>query len=97
MIPFPSVNIDDYLRQAATDIITILTSPPSTTTPTLQAGDPVRNALLELATLLNRAKPLPKLSSPPPSNQPTNTTNTSVPRVSFPNTTTTDNDKYHNK
>ncbi len=44
----------NFLKQAATDIITILTRSPSTTTPSLQAGDPVRNALLELATQLNR-------------------------------------------
>ena len=51
-IPFPQVKLDDFLRQAATDIITILTKPPSSTTPSLQSGDPVRNALLTLATQL---------------------------------------------
>ena len=58
-IPFPQIKLDDYLRQAATDIITILTQPPSTTTPSLQAGDPVRNALLTLATQLKRIEPMP--------------------------------------
>ena len=55
-IPFPKVSLDDFLRQAATDIISILTAPPSTTAPSLQAGDPTRNALLEIATVLNRAE-----------------------------------------
>ena len=58
-IPFPQVKLDDFLRQAATDIITILTAPPSTTTPALQAGDPTRNALLEIATVLNRVETMP--------------------------------------
>ena len=54
-IPFPEVKIDDFLRQAATDIITILTHPPPTTVPSLQAGDSTKNAILELASILNRA------------------------------------------
>ena len=58
-LPFPQVNISDHLRQAASDIITILTSPPSTTVPSLKAGNPTRNALLELATQLKRIEPLP--------------------------------------
>lgn len=54
------------MRQAATDIISILTAPPSTTVPSLQAGDPTRNALLEIATVLNRTEKLPVTSSPTP-------------------------------
>ena len=38
-IKFPEIHLDDFLKQAATDIIAILTSPPSTTTPSLHAGD----------------------------------------------------------
>ena len=82
IIPFPSVTTTDYLKQAATDIITILTSPPSPTTPSLQAGDPIRNALLDLATLLNRAQPLPAPSPYPTENT---TKNIPVPRVSNTN------------
>ena len=62
VIPYPEVKIDDFLRQAATDIITILTTSPSTTTPSLQAGDVTKNALLDIATILHRADDLP---SPP--------------------------------
>lgn len=58
-IPFPVIKIDDYLRQAASDIITILTSSPSTTVPTLNAGDKACNALLEIVTILNQATDLP--------------------------------------
>ena len=49
----------DFLIQLAKDIITLLTQPPSTTSPSLEAGDPIRNALLELATQLGRIDSLP--------------------------------------
>ena len=52
-IPFPEVKIDDFLRQAATDLISILTHPPPSTVPSLEAGDATKNALLKLALLLN--------------------------------------------
>ena len=60
VVPFPKVSTDDFLRQAATDIITILTEPPSSTTPTLEAGDGTRNALLKIAETLKRADKLPE-------------------------------------
>ena len=68
-VPFPQVKLVAFLKQAATDIITILTSPPSTTTPSLEAGDPVRNVLLTLATQLHRIDTIPepvKIDSPTP-------------------------------
>ena len=52
--PFPNIKTIDFLHQAATDIVDILKNPPSTTTPSLSAGDPVRNALLTLATQLKK-------------------------------------------
>ena len=58
-IPFPEAKLHDFLIQAALDIIKLLTQPPSTTTPTLKAGDPVRNALLKLATQLERTESFP--------------------------------------
>ena len=58
-IPFPQVGLTDHLRQAANDIVTILTQPPSTTVPSLASGDPTRNALIELATQLQRIEPIP--------------------------------------
>ena len=63
--PFPAVKLTDHLKQAAGDIVNILTAPPSTTTPSLAAGDPVRNALLTLATQLNRVEPIPLLETIP--------------------------------
>ena len=46
VIPFPKVKIEDFLRQDVNAIIKNLTDPPSTTTPSLQAGNPIRNGLL---------------------------------------------------
>ena len=60
VIPYPEVKLEDFLRQAASDIITILTPPPSTTiTSSLQAGDTTKNALLDIATIFHRADDLP--------------------------------------
>ena len=58
-IPIPKVGLDDFLRQVAIDISTILTAPPSITTPSLEAGDPTRKALKQIAETLNRAEILP--------------------------------------
>ena len=55
IIPFPEVKLQDYLCQAAGNIISILTlTPASTITPSLEAGNPVRSALVTLATQLYR-------------------------------------------
>ena len=48
-IIFPQVNLTDFLKQAASDIVNILSKPPSYNVPSLKAGDPVRNALFTLA------------------------------------------------
>ena len=53
-IKFPKVDINDFLRQAATDIITLLTNPPPPLILSLSAGDDTYNAILQLATILNR-------------------------------------------
>ena len=56
-IHFPETSVDDFLKQAAFDIISILTNPPNTSTcPSLRAGDATRNALLDLAKLLHNDK-----------------------------------------
>ena len=56
--------MEDFLRQAAGDIVSMLTLTPSTTTPSLHVDDPVRNALLTLATQLNRVQSILEQSSP---------------------------------
>jgi len=40
-ILFPQVKLKDYLVQSAEDIITLLTQPPSSTTPSLQEGEKI--------------------------------------------------------
>ena len=59
-IPFPKVSADDFLKQAATDIINILSHPPSTTTLSLQIGDETRNGLVKVAKALNRVEKIPE-------------------------------------
>ena len=61
-IPFPEVKLEDFIRHALSDIITLLTDPPSTTTVSLQAGNETQNALLQIATILNRTSPWIKTS-----------------------------------
>ena len=41
-VPFPRVTLKDHIQQAAEDITNILKKSPSTTVPSLQAGDPVK-------------------------------------------------------
>lgn len=65
-IPYSKVTLDDFLRQSATDLITLLTSPSANTTISLEGGDTTRNALLKLAKILNRAEKKPNLDPPPP-------------------------------
>ena len=77
-VPFPQVTVTDFLKQAASDISTILTQPPSTNIPTLKAGDPVRNALLDLSTQLQRIDQLPLDSTSKPTTPPLQA---SYPRV----------------
>ena len=84
-LPFPSVTLTDHLKQAASDIVTILTQPPSTTAPSLAAGDPVRNALLTLATQLKQVQPIPEPVKPPRVSSPAPVT--SPPRVQAPPST----------
>ena len=63
VITLPRVKLEDFLRQAANDILFLLANPSSITTPSLQAGDPIRNGLLQLATLLKRMKILQTLKA----------------------------------
>jgi hypothetical protein len=55
-IPFPSISTEDYLKQAAGDILTILRNPPAAL-PSLSYGDATKNALVQIAQLLGRATP----------------------------------------
>ena len=99
-IPFPQVRLQDHLKQAAEDIITILTQPPKNTVPSLRAGDPVRNALLDIAAQLKRvddipaqttdSTPTPTLENPTPANNTPRNQNARLPRVVTPEHQTTE-------
>ena len=87
-INFPTVTTDDFLRQATTDIVKLLTTPLSGIGPTLAAGDDTSNAILKIARLLNRSDKIPKSLPPVPPNPvsaprvlPIVTQNVSLPRV----------------
>jgi len=59
--PYPSVRLADFLHQAATDIILILSKPSKLSIPSLQAGEDLNNSILEIATLLKRIDIIPIL------------------------------------
>ena len=60
--PLPEIATEDYLKQAATDIVSILQSLP-TSTPSLKLNKTTRHALTYIANILNRAAPVPKVPS----------------------------------
>jgi hypothetical protein len=70
--PFPNVSTEDYLKQAASDILSILQKSPSTL-PYLAYRDATNNAIVHIATLLGRAAapPVPPDVPTPPTNLPT--------------------------
>ena len=59
-LPLPKVNLEDHLCQAADDLVTILTSPPSPQNPSLREEDQVQKELLDIATQLQRVEKLPQ-------------------------------------
>ena len=58
-IPLPQTSTEDYLKQASSDILSLLKNRP-TSLPYLQAGSTTKNAIEKMAHLLNRAEPRPK-------------------------------------
>ena len=91
-IPFPEVTTDTLLRQASQDIVSILQNPPKPL-PYLDAGDETQNALLKIATLLQRATKPPQantLPAPTPGiSTPAPVIPASLPRVHLPRLITT--------
>ena len=84
-VPFPKVTLKEHLIQAADNIVSILTKPPSITVPNLQAGEQVQNALLDIATQLRRVEKNPNrpelLAGPPRVQETTDTHTRQVTRV----------------
>ena len=64
VVTFPAVKTEDFPKQAALDIISILTRPPSSTNVKLEAGDETRNALLKIAQALHRVEKITTIEAP---------------------------------
>ena len=58
-IPIPSQSLDDHLKQAVHDILTIIKNPQKTTLPLLHYNDSTAHAIKQTATLIQRAVELP--------------------------------------
>ena len=69
---FLQVKLQDFLKQAASDIVSILAKQPSTNVPLLAAGDETKNAILQLASIFKRAVKITHLQE---------VTDKSLPRV----------------
>lgn len=63
-LTFPLVKLKDHLYQSADDITHLLLHRPSSTVPFLEAGDPTRNAILNLSQLLKRVEYIPAIDIP---------------------------------
>ena len=79
VVPVPETNLEDFLRQAAGDIVHLLTQPPSNLYPSLKAGDPIRNTLVELSTQLGSITSLTPTETVKPNSSPKK--RTASPRV----------------
>ena len=66
VVPFPQVKRDEFHKQAALDIISILTNPISSTIIKVEAGDETRNTLLKNEYALKRVEQLPTLHNEQP-------------------------------
>ena len=74
-VPFPKVGQDEYLRQTADDLLTLLENQPQASVyPSLQFGSPTKNAYVEIARILKRltspTDPAPSPSLVPPVDAP---------------------------
>ena len=55
------MNLEDHLRKASSDIISILTNPPKLPSMTFTTGDPVYTGLLKIAEIFITAEKIPTL------------------------------------
>ena len=53
-IDFPAVKIDDFLTQAAENIIKVLKNPPAPIVPSFEAGYETNNSILKLALIFDQ-------------------------------------------
>jgi hypothetical protein len=54
-VPFPETTTEEYLRQIASDLVTILKTKNIKTSPNLEYGNKVMDAFQQIATILQRA------------------------------------------
>jgi hypothetical protein len=64
-VPFPKVTNDEYLRQTATDMLTLLQDQAVHPIPLLTYGSPITNAYIQIAQILKRATS-PPVPTPAP-------------------------------
>jgi hypothetical protein len=65
-VPFPKVSTDDYLRQTATDMLTLIQGKSAQPSPSLTFGSNLRNAYIQIAQILKRATAPPVTPAPDP-------------------------------
>jgi hypothetical protein len=58
-VPFPKVSTDNYLRQTATDMLTLLQGPASPPIPSLTYRSDTTNAYIQIAKILKQATTFP--------------------------------------
>jgi hypothetical protein len=59
-VPFPTVTADEYLRQTAADMLTLLQDQTANPIPSLTYGSPITNAYIQIAQILKRATARPE-------------------------------------
>jgi hypothetical protein len=69
-VPFPKVSNDEYLRQTANDMLTLLQDKTDNPIPSLTYGSSIANAYIQIAKLLKRAIAPPKSTPVPPAPEP---------------------------
>jgi hypothetical protein len=68
-VPFPKVSTDDYLRQTATDMLTLLQGSATHPVPSLTYGSHITNAYIQIAQILKRATAPPPPAQVPPATE----------------------------
>jgi hypothetical protein len=65
-VPFPKVSTDEYLRQTATDMLTLIQGTATHPIPSLTYGSSITNAYIQIAQILKRATASPTPAEPLP-------------------------------
>ena len=68
-VPLPFTSLEDHLRSAASDLVTLLSPQSPSSFPTLSLNDNTRTAIKQIAKLLHRSAPLPTSPTIPTSSK----------------------------